>query len=368
MTKQNFIESIAVCLLAVCALMIPACGGSGSGDDSSATTATKYNGPGSKWDFTLNNDGTFTVSKREDSSSPILFTVTGDWVTSSSGFRVLTVTGVTGTGGPSVGETAWAIDVPGYALLLNPMEAGSDQVIPMVVSGECPDEDLTANWVIVKKADSSDATSSSRDFFGSYTYTAASETATLPARYALDNAFTDQGSESLGASTCDEGLASVSDALMYLTSNGGAIVQTQLSDPDESSFIFALQQKAISNVNNYDGSYAGMVFDGNYSSGDRVIPASMTCSAATCNGSLLAGPLAGAATSDPWTLSLNGTIDSLAPGFVTGTLTDDGSSNSGNVACMIDIDVLGSGKKIISCVGQSPGDNTQMVNAIFTSI
>ena len=338
----------------------------GSGNTTPAQDVT-YNGPGSKWDVTFRTAGTFTVTKRANTTAPVDFTVDGTYTTSTTGFKILTVTSVTGTGGPSAGDKAWAIDVPRYALLLSPMESGSDQVIPMVASGSCPTADFAANWVIVKKSNSSDATSSSRDFFGSYQYDASTSTATLPSVHALDNAFTNIGANSLGASTCQDGIAQVSDAVMYLTTNGGAIVHTQVSNPSEASFIFALAQKSITNVANFDGAYAGMVFDGNFSAGARLIPAGMTCTSGTCSGHLLSGAETGATASDPWTLALTNTVDSPSAGLITGTLTDNGSANTGNVACMIDTDVLDTSKKIMSCVGQSPGDNTQMVNAIFAS-
>ncbi|MEM7292611.1 MAG: hypothetical protein AAF420_04320 [Pseudomonadota bacterium] len=363
---QRFtLKPILGLLAGIIIVSVAACGGSDSG--TTEATQTRYNGPGSKWDFAFSSDSTFTITKRSDVSSPVLFTVNGTWETSTTGFRILTVTDVEGTGGPSVGDRAWAIDVPGYALLLKPIEAGSDQVIPMVSAGDCPTETLNANWVIVKKANATDATDSSRDFFGTYTYDANSGTANLPMRRALDNSFTDQGANGLGGVSCTNGLASVSDAQMYLTNNGGAIVHTQISTPNDSSFIFALTQKAITNVANFDGNYAGMIFDGNYTVGDRVIPASMNCTSGTCTGTLRAGPQDGAASSDPWTLTLSGTVDGLGNGLITGTLRDDTSSNTGNAACMIDVNVLGTGARIVSCVVQSPSDNTQMGNAIFTS-
>ncbi|MEM7293093.1 MAG: hypothetical protein AAF420_06830, partial [Pseudomonadota bacterium] len=145
-------------------------------------------------------------------------------------------------------------------------------------------------------------------------------------------------------------------------------VHTSVTNPADASFIFALQEKAITNVANFDGSYTGMVFDGNYSAGDRVIPASMTCTGGTCTGSLWSGPGDAATSSDPWTLTLSGTVDALNDGLITGTITDDTTTNTGNAACMVDVDVLGTGEKIVSCVVQSPGDNTQMGNAIFTSM
>ena len=367
------VKLLTVLLTGLFVSTFAACGGgSGTGSTSSssstgggATTTTRYNGPGSKWDFEFSSDGTFDISKRANASSPVLFSVDGTWVTTSRGFKLLTVTAVSGTGGPSVGDVAWAVDVPGYALLLKPIESGSDQVIPMVAAGACPTADQNANWVIVKKANASDATDASRDFFGTFSWNAGASTATLPMRRALDNSFTDQGANGLGAVTCTNGLASVSDAQMYLTNNGGAIVHTQINNPNDASFIFALGQKAITNVTNFDGTYAGMIFDGNYASGNRVIPATMSCTGGTCTGSLLAGPQDGSAASDPWTLTLSGTVDGLGNGLITGTIRDDTSSNTGNAACMVDVDVLGAGGKIISCVVQSPGDNTKMGNAIF---
>ncbi|MEM7210000.1 MAG: hypothetical protein AAF434_19420 [Pseudomonadota bacterium] len=365
MTYPQLFKSAVASALVAAVVAVTACGGGSS--TSEPETSTSYNGPGSKWDFTFKSGGTFEITKRDDAASPVLFTVNGDWVTTSSGFKMLTVTAVSGTGGPSVGDVAWAIDVPGYALLLKPVEAGSDQVIPMVAAGSCPETDLDANWVIVKKAMASDATDSTRDFFGQYSYDSTTGVSILPSTRALDNAFTDQGVSSLGAVTCSDGLADVADAQMYMTNNGGAIVHTQVTDPSDSSFIFALAQKAITNVANFDGNYAGMVFDGNYVAGDRVIPASMSCTSGVCTGSLLSGPENSATSSDPWTLNLSGTVDGFGDGLITGTITDDTSSNSGNAACMVDVDVLNGGQKIISCVVQSPGNNAEMGNAIFTS-
>ena len=52
------------------------------------------------------------------------------------------------------GEKAYALEVPGYAMLLKPLDSG--QLISMVSAGACPEEDIEANWVIVKMREGAD--------------------------------------------------------------------------------------------------------------------------------------------------------------------------------------------------------------------
>ncbi len=155
----------------------------------------------------------------------------------------------------------------------------------------------------------------------------------------------------------------VGTADMFLTSNGGAIVNTDTSDSTMSAFVFGLGQKAITAVANLDGDYAGMLFDDSAASGSKVSPITMTCTSGTCSATLVTDIATGTTGAGSVTLTLS-SPDSIAPGVVTGTVSDGGS---GVLSCMADIDVLSSGKKIVSCVGQAPGDNTNMFNVIFVS-
>ena len=55
-------------------------------------------------------------------------------------------------------------------------------------------------------------------------------------------------------------------------------------------------------------------------------------------------------------------------GVVTGTITSsEPGAVVGNMSCIADVNALGSGKSIISCVGQSPGDTTKLFNVLFVS-
>ncbi len=346
-------------------LTLTACSSSSDSELSSSTGAQSYNGPGSKWDVNLNADNTFTITMRENPDSSILLTVDGTYERLTSGFLKLTVATSTGDGGPTAGDEAWALEVPGYAFLLKPLDSGSDQIIPMVSAGNCPSEDFIANWVIVKKASSRAADDADADFFGEFSYTAASQSAIIPSARALENSFQDQGENSLGNGSCESGIMSIADAIMFLTSNGGAIVQTGVSDPDEGSFIFALTQKAISAVSNLDGDYAGMLFDENLSDGSKISPVSLACSNGTCTGTIVTNIETGATSTETVTVNLSGTPDDLGSGLITGTIND--GTNSGNLACMADISVLDGDTKMINCIGQSPGDNTKMFNVLFIS-
>ncbi len=265
------------------ALGIVACGGSDSAS-TAPTTATAYSGPGSKWDISLSSDNTFSVTHRDTAADPVDMTVTGSYTRQANGIVKLTVgAAVDGAGGalssPANGDTAWALDVPGYAFMLRPMDATNDQLIPMVVSGECPTTNLNGNWVTVKTDAGTDATNTGRDFFGTFTFDSATQTGNLPSRYSLANPTSTLGANPIGNGTCSDGIMSISDGIMYLATNG-AIVRIGTDTPADSTddnFIFALGQKSITSIANLEGTYAGMLFDDNNTAGSKINPVRMVC-------------------------------------------------------------------------------------------
>lgn len=361
LNRQN---SWIVILMAVITLGLYACNSSDSDDDD---IVNAYSGPGSRWDVMLLDDNSFIITRRPSANRKVNLTVSGDYERLDSGFLRFVVDDASGDDAPSAGDEAWGLEIAGYALMLRPVDASSDQIIPMINAGTCPDSDFDANWVIVKKANDADATANNRDFFGEFSFDASADDPSLPSRFALDNLFTPQGAGTIdGGSECDDGLMLVDDAEMYLTANGGAIVHTQISDPDDSSFIFALAQSAIADIDNTDGDYAGILFDQSSGAGDRIQPVAVSCGAGTCTGNIVTNVVTGATSAETVTITLNGGVDTPIDGFVTGTITDN-DGFTGNLACMVDYDALGDGKKIISCVGQAPGDNTEMFNVILAS-
>lgn len=371
MVSRNIITPIFPLTIIAVALGVAACGSDSSGGTASSTS---YSGPGSKWDISLSSNNTFTVTRRDTVSDPIDMTVAGSYTRQSNGIVKLTVgSAADGSGNPlsspANGDTAWAIDVPGYAFLLRPMDASNDQLIPMVVSGECPTADLNGNWVTVKTNAGTDATNGLRDFFGTFQYAASTQTGSLPGKYSLANPTSNLGSYALGSGSCSNGVMTISDGVMYLATNG-AIVRTGTdtpSDDTDDNFIFALGQKSITSLANLQGAYAGMLFDDNNASGSKINPVRMVCdNAGSCDASQfdtdLTTVLPGIVNFD---FTAGAGVDQPGTGFVTGTITDTGT---GNISCMVDIDAAGTGKKIASCVGQSPDDNTKLFNVLFVSI
>ncbi|MCP4432850.1 MAG: hypothetical protein GY806_17905 [Gammaproteobacteria bacterium] len=370
-TISSFPIFSSVATLLALALAVNGCSSDSANDPASGddlAQARNYNGPGSKWDVNMETDGSFTITHRVDASSPVDMTVNGEYEALSSGFTHFVVDNASGTDAPSPGDEAWGLEIEGYAMMLKPVDATSNQIIPMINSGTCPNADFSANWVLVRKGSSSDASGNDRDFFGEFDFELATNRASLPDRFALDNNFTSQGAGTIdnpAGGSCADGLMLVSDAEMYLTGSGGAIVHTNLTNPAESSFIFALAQNPITDITNLDANYAGMLFDESSATGDRIQPVSVSCSAGTCSGSIVTDIVANTLSAEMVTMSLSGGVDDLANGLITGTIS--GSGGSGNLACMADVNVSGNGGKIVSCVGQSPSDNTQMFNIILMS-
>ena len=104
-------------------------------------------------------------SRRPDLASAVDLTVEGTYAQTDEGFLLLTVGSATGTDAPASGDTAWAIEAEGYALML---VTGDNGFIPMIESGSCPTGDLDGNWVIARKRDTADATDPDGDYFGVY--------------------------------------------------------------------------------------------------------------------------------------------------------------------------------------------------------
>lgn len=368
-------KSLTVMLSAIIGVGLLA-GCSSSSDSTTDTSSSQlYNGPGSKWDLALSDNGTFHIDHRPSVNATIDYTVDGTYTRHASGFVTLSVVNGTGIDAPSAGSQAWALEVPGYAFMLKPID--DDQLIAMVTAGGCPTADFDANWVIVKQDRSggdADAANAGRDFAGTFSFDYASNTPTLPMKKSLTAGFptVTGGGISPGVVSCANGIMEIPGAVMYLTENGGAIVHTYGSDVNvetDDSFIFGLGKKQIVNASDADGDYAGMLFDDNMADGTKLNPISLSCTSGTCIGNLVTDVTTGATSADSVTVTLSNAINEIggdsADGFMTGTISD--GVGTGNMICMVDPDAVGSGKKIVSCVGQSPGSNSDMFNVLFVS-
>ena len=374
--RDLLVKPLAITVITVSSAALISCGGGSSGSIgpvSDPVTSSSYAGPGSRWDVTLSSDNTFTITMAESVSTPVIMTITGDYTTLSSGFLKLTVGTVAadaGVGAPSVGDAAYALNVPGYTFVLKPLDSADDQIIPMVTGGECPTTDLDANWVMVKIETGADASGSTEGFYGTFNFDMAAGTPSLPSMYALDQTSLVAGPMTGG--TCADGIMLVDgETEMYLTSNGGAIVRIGLNTPDDDTddnFIFGFAPESLGSISNMAGDYAGLLFDGSQVSGSQITPVSVSCTAnGNCTGNMVTDIETNTLSDDTVTINLV-TVDNPSDGFITGTIAVSApGSIMGNMACMANIDAQGTGKNIMSCVGQSPGDAAQMFNVLLVS-
>jgi hypothetical protein len=178
----------------------------------------------------------------------------------------------------------------------------------------------------------------------------------------------------LGAAACSDGIMEVVDARMYLTPVGGAIVHTSADTPSESKHILALPKEVIVPAT-LEGSYAGLVFD---NSDDSVFAVNVDVASGGGSASIfevdenaLDQAVNGAPIATLTFSSTNDVSGSAEDGWLTGLLdngvVDNGVEPARPVYCMASTDVIGSGRNMVMCVGQSPGDASTHYNAVFVS-
>lgn len=381
--KDFVLKPIAALLVAASsAALIVACGGGsgGSSNSSGSGGGSSYSGPGSRWNVSLAGDNNFTITKSETAISPVVLTITGSYTELPAGFLKLTVGGVDAdpsvTDAPAVGDAAYALNVPGYVFFLKPIDPTSDQVIPMVASGSCPSADMNANWVNVNVEAGVSAADATSSMYGTFNFDVATGTPTLPSTYSLTQS--SLGTDNLSGGTCTDGLLilnndlGVAETEAYLTTNGGAIVRTGIDTPNDETddtYIFGLAQETIADIANLADEYAGLLFDAGQPGGSQISPVSVSCNAAgACTGTIVTDIDANTLSTDTVSISLT-TADNPEAGFITGTISvpSGGGTVPGNLTCIANINAQGSGKNILSCVGQSPEDNTQLFNVLLVS-
>ncbi|MEK9728006.1 MAG: hypothetical protein VW397_07885 [Candidatus Margulisiibacteriota bacterium] len=340
-----------------------------SADDSSNTTS--YIGAGSEYSITFSDSsGTFDLTESDSSLA-----VSGTHTTLPSGFKKLTIGSVSGggSGGPSVGDAAYGIDIPGVVFLLKPLEVGSE-IIAMVTKGSCPTSDFSMNWIITsidrgdKFSDSCHITSSARgtDALGTFSYTHSTQTGKLPKLFDIcDNTVTEN--VNLGTISCSSGIGSPSedtDAKMYLTLNGGSIVKLSA----DNQIIVGLPVNRISTLADMAGDYIGLVMV-NETTTSNVYTVKATAETTGIFSFDEINPDSGDVISSN---NVNGdatmvAINSPTDGFSTGTFKLDASSTNLEVSCMSNQNINDSGKNFIFCIGQDPFDVDNMVNMLLIS-
>lgn len=326
---------------------------------------SSYSGPGSDWHYELNEDGSFMITRSPVIGAANDLTVSGTYQTTAAGFLQMTVEASSGISAPAVDASLWALEVPDYALFLSPASTDDDRMIPMVQGGQCVGSDLGNNWINVQARPSDDAGSSEGSYFGSFNFTASNGTSDLTTQFSLSAGFPDQGSASLNPGFCNDGIMSTASSDIYFSGTGAVMANAFAADEDGGFMLLALPRTTIGSISDYDGSYVGVLANSGADSGERVVPVSVTCAAGVCSGDVVVDISTGATAGQPFTADLFGTINEPSSGFATGQFSMDG--NNGNIACMVDNDVRGTGQRMISCTGQSPFRGYPMFNLILAS-
>ncbi len=363
--KKRFILTTAI--ITTVGLLMVACGGDNKDKSSNQDTIYSYVGAGGtnltltsannmpgRWDTTINStSNTFSIEYRLNptSTSPD-FDVNGTYITLPNNFLELNITSSSNSN-VNNGDTAYALEVPGYALFVKP--TGSGDTISMITSGTCPSS-LDANWINVKTND--DTSDANEDFFGTFTYDSSTNDFDVPFGYALTNGFSSIAQSHDLNATCSNGILSITASngnvtKGYLSASGGAIAYHDLND-----ITIAIPKDNIT-LADINGTYSGFIYRND--SGNDQSAIKMVCdSTGNCTGYEIDRNDLNTSTSVTITYT---TPNDPSTGFITGTLTDGGSTTS-NVACSVDLDAGGSGKNVLNCALAKNG-HTNLRNVIL---
>lgn len=377
---NKFAGILGICLLAGSSFFYYGCSSSSSSSSNNPGSLANrpetitYSGPGSFYTSTLNNDGTCEVEIREmHTDEDPVFTVECEFEPLDNGVLDITVTGVTPDDledGPTVGGKAYGVEVVGFGLFLLPQDG--NEIIPMLTAGTCPEADYSANWLIAQGGGDDDTTDEERDFFGTFAYDVSENTAEVTSKNALTDGFPNVAlnEEESIEGTCEDGLISLTEdddpvALLFLTENGGAIVQTFEENEESEEFetassIVAFPPDADATIADLEGTFHGILFQGggedenNDNEDVNNFFVEMTFDDAG------AGTGREVTQINPWetgedaaTISLE--ESAIGDGWFTGTLDVEGEA-SANLACSYVGDVEGTTVDALLCIGQSPGD------------
>lgn len=341
-------------------------GGGGGGDVDEEIT---FISP-STWEVELNRgDETFTIERSANPGADVDLTITGVYQQLDSGFSRLTVQNVSEGSTVQLKKVFTAIEIDDEYLLLLPIENNGDQIIVSVVSGDCPENNITGNWITYDTATAANASAEDEYYFGTYTYAINNGTGILNTSYDLQT-FTNADANALVGAPCDDGVSETDSVVQYVSSKSSAVVHNNADNADYSELLFVMDTKEFVGKADMDSdSYIGFYYDSMFSDGAKAIPVALSCEAGECDMNPVVNIDNGSTNDNTYQISFEtpGTLsDTSVEGFVNGTISDM-SDNTGKLVCSVDIDFLGEGRIVWACVGQSPTDPTAFINLFVTT-
>ena len=358
--------------------------GTGGDNEPTQSTSTTYNGAGSKWDLTINSDDSCSLSEE---LADIAIEATCESL--DSGFIKISVLSSSGDGAPEVGATTYGFELSGYML---PFVSFSDKkLIPTVVAGECPTQDIKHNFIVAyARSNDADSDFDSWGTFGHWQSNSDAKTLTVEI-YRRDGSRPSEGEDSDGEDTvtmamdlstfCTDGetyddTVNEEDSYSatttaYWTKSGGLIWHQEGHHDQriENDFMIPYDD-GISQLSQLDGDYIGYTISGNGQTSYTSTPVSVSAT----NGVFALKQLDVEANSvanyshSEFTLSseLEGT-----KGLFTGQITQYDAKvaiEAEGLGCAVDLNAGDSGKNVIICGGMLPdGILKNLYSAILVS-
>ena len=357
--------------LAACKAGFESGGDGGSdGDGDGVNDEITFTGPGT-WEIELNRqDETFTIEHRAEPGADVDMTITGVYQQFDSGFSLLTIQNVSEGNAALLKSAFTAIEISDEYLLLLPIENNSDQIIASVVANDCPENDLTGNWVTYGTTIAANASAENEYYFGTYTYAADDGTGILNSRYDLETFTANTNTAILSGEPCDDGVSETDSVVQYVTSSSSAVVHNNTDNADNSELLFVMDTKEVVTKAALDSDdYVGFYYDSTFALGAKAIPVALSCEAGECDMNGVGNIETGATNGSSYQISFEtpGTLsDAVVNGFVNGTISD-ADDNEGKIVCSVDINFLGENRIVWACVGQSPTVPAEFVNLFVTT-
>lgn len=333
-----------------------------------------YSGPGSFWTAEI-SQSTFTMERAPDVGQASELFVSGTVETLASGYQRFTAVDVSGSASdlPSSGDVSYGFEIPGFFTLIQPFGADDGELLPMLVSGDCPVGDIDFNWIVTGYGGSNDLATAA-DLVGVANFDFGSSQFAITAQHSLDG--TDvTNPQMLPLSTCSTGFLQIDTGGgamvdMWLSSTGGALVRT----PEE-TVILAMPAESFSASDLASKQFYGLVLDENQAeSGDKVQPVWVNFD--NTGGAGNAGlwedaenNLRGAGTAE----LVVSQFDAPQTGFMQIGLSVDSTGDGafdqggGNMICQYKSNLAGSSKDMLFCAGHTGADTTKLFNVLLVS-
>lgn len=317
------------------------------------------------WRLLIDDDNdTFTL---ENNSSPnsasSRYTLNGDFETTDDGWLQLNLNSSLNTEvdndqilGIAIGETA---------IVLEPFTNVNDEWVPLVLSDDCPSNDLSGLAVMLNRP--SNTTDDDASWIAQYTYDVSETRFEFTNGIALDPDFTSSNIFNQSSDTCTEGYVARSLGDHYL-GNGASLAELDNATVNNDGYTRALglSSRALDALEDLNSdNYVGLVRE--FATPDDAFNISASCTSGVCDIRLNDTPTFELSLQDS-----NRNLDGI-DGVITAQLRDVRTSVSvlptTRAICMAnsDIDTSSNTQQILLCTAQSPSNIESPLQILLSS-